>query len=48
MGKYIQFDYEEINDDESLDQFYEELEDTDREKDSKRKKKMSEYVGYYD
>ena len=48
MGKYIQFDYEEINDDESLDQFYEELEDTDREKDSKRKKKMSEYAGYYD
>lgn len=46
MSKYIDFDIEEYPDEESLDCFYDELEESDRQKNSKRKQKMLKYEGY--
>ena len=45
MSKYIDFDIEDYPDEESLDNFYEELEESDRQKDSNIKQKMSRFEG---
>ena len=49
MSTYIKdFDWEQYKDEESLDQFYKDLEDDDKEKNRKKQIKMRSYEGYYD
>ena len=50
MSTYIKdFDWEEYNnDEESLEKFYEDLEESDKNKNRKKQIKMRSYEGYYE
>ena len=48
MSKYIDFDYDEYRNaaEDDYENFYEELEERDKEKNRKRQYKMRNYEGY--